>query len=73
MKLALSKKKIKALSNDNKRMPSDMTPKVAGGAYTEETCASNCNNCGGGGTNRTAGNYTCYTCRVTDACPTELC
>ena len=31
MKLKLNKKKIKSLSNDNKAIPAEMTPQVAGG------------------------------------------
>ena len=31
MKLKLNKKKIKSLSNDNKAIPAEVTPKVAGG------------------------------------------
>lgn len=31
MKLKLNKKKLKNLSNDNKALPVDMTPMIAGG------------------------------------------
>ncbi len=31
MKLKLNKKKIKNLSQDNKALPAEMTPKIAGG------------------------------------------
>ena len=31
MKLKLNKKKIKNLSKDNKTLPADMTPQIAGG------------------------------------------
>jgi hypothetical protein len=37
MKLKLNKKKIKSLSNDNKAIPADMTPQVAGGV-TSRPC-----------------------------------
>ena len=35
MKLKLNKKKLKNLSLDNKALPGDMTPNIAGGDWTE--------------------------------------
>ncbi|SFD67403.1 hypothetical protein [Pseudoalteromonas denitrificans] len=34
MKLKLNKKKIKNLSNDNKKIPAEMTPLIAGAGTT---------------------------------------
>ncbi|SFD71559.1 hypothetical protein [Pseudoalteromonas denitrificans] len=42
MKLKLNKKKLKNLSNDNKTLPAEMTPNVAGAGRPTRTC----NGCG---------------------------
>jgi len=35
MKFKLNKKKLKNLSNDNKTLPAEMTPHIAGGRWTD--------------------------------------
>jgi hypothetical protein len=46
MKLKLNKKKLKNLSNDNQKLPSNLTPQIAGGTIRQEkisrTCPSVC-------------------------------
>ncbi len=51
MKLKLNKKKLKNLSKDNKALPMDMTPEVAGAAVITSRCTLWChsNNCNGTG------------------------
>jgi len=41
MKLQLNKKKLKNLSKDNKALPADMTPQVAGGTVWSHDCNAN--------------------------------
>ncbi len=38
MKLKLNKKKLKNLAKDNKALPADMTPNIAGGIDIPHTC-----------------------------------
>ncbi|MBQ4837955.1 MULTISPECIES: hypothetical protein [Pseudoalteromonas] len=40
MKLSLNKKKIKSLSQDNKQLPNQATPAIAGGRLTDN-CTNN--------------------------------
>ncbi|ALO43805.1 hypothetical protein [Pseudoalteromonas phenolica] len=65
MKLKLNKKKMKSLSSDNKAIPAEMTPQVAGGQDVNSSFVTY--RCGGGG-GRLTMDYA-NTCGIGYTCP----
>lgn len=67
MKLNLNKKPLKSLSHNNKRLPVENTPRIAGG-WTETTgdCIPNTNDCGTTVPKNATLYSDCY-------CPTAMC
>ena len=63
MKLKLNKKKIKSLSSDNKAIPAEMTPQVAGGQDVNSSYVTYL--CGGGALTMDYAN----TCGIGYTCP----